>query len=565
MGGLVKYVTKQPDLENTAFSIQAGLAGTHDGDASYNAAFTANAPVFSGSSAIRTSAFYSHDGGYIDNLATGDNDVNSADVKGGRLDFLVAPNSALRIRLTGFVQDISRDGMATADFRGNGTPVDGTLDQRRPFAEPFDQRFRLVSGAVSYDFGGVTLTSISSYQTVRSSIVYDLTASYVPILNPLGGGPYGAVAQVEEMTTDKFTQEVRLATLKESKLDWLIGGFYTNQKGERDAFFALRTVTGATAPNTFFTTLRPSRYEESAAFGDLTYHITVRFDVTGGIRYTKSSLSAADNGFGSLVRPFATRRSSEHVVNYLASARYRVSDHATAYTRFATGYRPGGPNAVIIDPATGLPASAPTYKADRLKNYEVGLRAESADQRFGVDVAAYFIKWTDIQVVDLTSAFGGLTNGNGARLRGADLELRARPVDRVAINWAAAYQRAELDGAAPSVRGVDGERLPNVPQFTTALSADYQFALASRRAVVGASLRYIDDRKATFGTTAHKLPAYTTADLRFGLELQRVSLNVYARNMFDERGQLSAYTFSGSQNVAILQPRTIGITAMTQF
>ncbi len=105
---------------------------------------------------------------------------------GGRVDLLFAPTDRLSVRVTAFAQDIDRDGSIAADFnRTTGIAIDGELEQRRPMPETFEQSFRLASATVKYSFDFATLTSISSYQTVRSDAITDFSALYVPAF----GGP----------------------------------------------------------------------------------------------------------------------------------------------------------------------------------------------------------------------------------------------------------------------------------------------------------------------------------------------------------------------------------------
>ena len=126
-------------------------------------------------------------------------------------------------------------------------------------------------------------------------------------------------------------------------------------------------------------------------------------------------------GSGS-TRPTAT--SSDDVFTYLANARYRFNDHATGYLRYATGYRPGGPNFATIDVTTGLPVASASFDADRLKSYEAGFRAQTADGRFGIDVAGYYIDWSNIQISVVRGGFGAFANApGGATIRGTELAL----------------------------------------------------------------------------------------------------------------------------------------------
>src|SRR3546814_9726493 len=83
------------------------------------------------------------------------------------------------------------------------------------------------------------------------------------------------------------------------------------------------------------------------------------------------------------------------------------------YGRVATGYRPGGPNVIV-------PNVPPSVDADRMTNYEIGLKADLADRMASVDVALFWMDWTDIQV---TRAFGGVSGGaNGGKATSKGIE-----------------------------------------------------------------------------------------------------------------------------------------------
>jgi iron complex outermembrane receptor protein len=570
MGGLIKYVSKPPDTSSFSGNARAGVSGTQDGGTNYDAAAAVNVPIVTGKVAVRASGYESHDGGYIDNIALGQKDVNRSNVRGGRLDLLFTPSDALAIRITGFLQDISRDGEATATYSFSGVPLGDSLAQRRLVAEPFDQRFRLVSGAATYNLGAATLTSISSYQTLRAEFVQDLSALYVPRLASVGLR-FGAVGVAEALATDKFTQEVRLASAGTNTLEWLVGGFYTRETSVRALDFVLRDVAGRPAPNKLFAVSAPSRYAEYAAFGDLTWHLTSKFDVSGGVRYARNDQTYAQNGSGPLGVTTPTLGSSEGVFTYLANTRYHFSKQATAYLRYATGYRPGGPAFVTIDATTGLPTGGqPTFQADRLKSYEAGFKAETVDRRFGLDLAGYYINWSNIQISVVRGGFGAVVNApGGANVRGAELTLSARTTPNFTATGTFAYQDAHMSEAEADIGAAKGERLPNVPRFTTALNADYKLPIASLQSTVGGTLRYVSDRNASFDKSAgfpqYHLPKYATVDLHTGFTFRSVNLQLYVHNLLDERGQLSALTWRGEPAVGILQPRTIGISTTTQF
>jgi iron complex outermembrane recepter protein len=569
MGGLIKYVTKQPDVSAFAANVQTGISNTHDGGTSYLGALTVNAPIVTEKAALRANGYYSRDGGYIDNVALGRSDVNGSDIYGGRADLLLAPTDALSIRITGFAQDIARDGYGTADYAFTGTPLDGSLDQYRLLSEPFDQRFRTISSTVDYAFNWGSLTSISSYQTARSDAVTDLSLTSIPFCTFIGL-TCSAVGAHGDITTDKYVQELRFASNASHVLEWLLGGFYSYETSDALSEFVLRDTAGQPAPNDLYEALLSSRYEEYAAFGDLTWHVTDEFSVTGGLRYANNRLQYETSASGIFASSTPLRRSSDDVSTYLANARYKFSDHAAAYLRYATGYRPGGPNLPASDPVTGLPLGPDTFEADRLKSYEIGFKTESADRRFGLEIAGYYIDWNNIQIRVARSNFAGISNApGGAEVRGAELALTARPTDGFTLTGAFGYQDAKMSEADPDLQARKGERLPNVPDFTGALSVDYKLQMGSWQPRAGATVRYVSDRNSSFDsgrpTPQYHLPEYTVVDLRTGFMVGSVDIQLNVRNLFDERGELSAFNSRGVAEPAILQPRTIGLTASLDF
>src|SRR5207249_4031518 len=143
----------------------------------------------------------------------------------------------------------------------------------------------LASATITYDLGPATLTSISSYQASRSENLWDASAVYVPLLNTVLGRSYSAVGDAATSRTNKFTQEVRLAAEGSRPLEWVLGGFYTNEDSRYSEEFVLRDPAGGPAPNDLLTYITPSRYKEYAGFGDLDWHLNGKFDVSGGVRY----------------------------------------------------------------------------------------------------------------------------------------------------------------------------------------------------------------------------------------------------------------------------------------
>ncbi|HEV8333472.1 MAG TPA: TonB-dependent receptor [Steroidobacteraceae bacterium] len=571
MGGLLKYVSVTPDPAAFGATMRVGLSSTAGGGVGYDGAAALNAPFADDKAAIRLSGFYTHDNGFIDNLAAGRDDVNEANVYGGRADLLVKPTDKLSLRFVAFAQDIERDGTASSDFGlGSGAPIDGDLDQRRLRAEPFDQQFRLGSATISYDFENATLTAISSYQTVRSHAITDVSAFFVPAL--AGSGiVLGSIDVEKQNDTDKFTQEVRLNG-SGGLFDWSIGGFYTDEDSDQFQTLNSSLPNGAVFPVNLLTVELPSTYQEYAGFGTLTWHVTQKLDVTGGLRSARNSQHFEQIGSGPLVFSVPERSETDSIVTYQGTIRYRASERFMPYLRYATGYRPGGPNAVIND-LSGQPLADPVFDADKLRSYEGGIKASTEDRRFSVDAAVFYIDWDNLQINAVRNGLGVVDNAAAAQSKGAELTLTLAPTPQLTLVGAFGYTDAELSEDAPDLGGANGDRLPDSPKLTGSLSGDYAFDLGSRDAFVGTTVRHVTDRVVSYDASAsvpqYELPEYTTVDLRAGLQLGTTRLQLYVKNAFDERGQLSATTafsaLGGPVWVSLVQPRTIGLNVISQF
>ncbi|MBW4330768.1 TonB-dependent receptor [Stakelama sp. CBK3Z-3] len=572
MGGVLRYITVQPDLLAYGGQARAGISYTDGGGANYDGAAALNVPFVSDKAALRASGFYTHDDGFIDDPTRGEDGIGRSRIYGGRLDLLIQPSSELSVRLTAFAQNIYRDGTATADYTLAGDPIAGKREQGRVLAEPFEQRFRLVSGTIAYDFGGAELTSISSYQTVRSRYRQDISPVYVPLLGSLGLN-FGAVAADNERSIDKFTQELRLASSDTGTVEWLVGGFYTHEDTGNGQVLAPYVTSGSLSPADLFTVETPSTYEEIAGFGNVTVHFTPAFDVTGGMRYAHNNQWFEQIGSGLLIGSLPKAKAKDDIVTWLANARYHFSRNAVAYVRFATGYRPGGPNFVASDPATGELLAPATFDPDTLKSYELGFKGKTADKTFGIDAALYHIDWKDIQAASAAAGIGVLVNAGKAKIDGGELTLRADPARNVNFSAAFAYQHARLAADEPLLGAKEGDHLPNVPRYSVAINGDWTGKQMNLRPTFGATLRFVSDRVASFDANPnlpqYRLPSYASLDLRAGVSLGLVDARLFVRNLFDTQGQLSAQTalsvLGGPAQVALLQPRTIGLSISSHF
>ena len=111
----------------------------------------------------------------------------------------------------------------------------------------------------------------------------------------------------------------------------------------------------------------------------------------------------------------------------------------------------------------------------------------------------------------------------GATVRGAELAFTARPVEGLAMTGGFAWLDAKMSEAEIDLGAAKNERLPNVPRVTGNLNVSYTFAGSALQPMIGAGVRHVSDRRASFDRSPFYpqafIPDYTVVDLRAGLTL----------------------------------------------
>ncbi len=614
MGGVMKYVTNEPDTEEYSARVRAGVESTKNGGIGYSGAGVINVPL-SEQLAFRSSGFYRKTGGYADSIGaaiTGvlpqdifgpgapssdvpinlvsdiDDDVNTSESYGGRASLLFEATENLSFRLTGLMQDMNTDEASSIevdpDTREPIIAPDGGFVRSR-FADGSNEiAYRLYNGTVEWDLGFANLVSATSYSTFDQTIHDEsstISGGIVPATIDLffATGPVDVFLD-QETDQRKFTQEVRLSSPDNDRFEWLLGAYFTRETGKitqdlnaYDEGTDNVVVDGATLADIDINSI----YKEYAGFANATLHITDRFDLTFGGRYSHNEQTAEQligATFPLLVAPvpFLRNTSDEGVFTWSVAPHYDVTDTVSVYARAAKGYRPGGPNVLPAD----APPGSETFDSDTVLSYEAGIKAQTPDGLFGIDLSAFYLKWKDIQLItSVTTSLGPLSfnaNGETARSLGGEFSARLNPLEGLSFILNGAYTDAELTADSPETGGIDGDPLPITPKYTVSLNSDYEWALSNEvGAFVGATYRWQSKQSSGFvdGDLGSRLDGYEVVDLRAGLSFDRYAIDVFARNVFDSDALTSGgnangdFPFGGTAGV--LRPRTIGATLTAEF
>lgn len=587
LGGIVNYVTTKPNLSSTSGSVYGELSDTRKGGTNGIVRGSYSAPLVEGQLGLQLSGYYDRLAGFIDASSLGEKDVNYHRTYGGRAALLWAPTDKLQVQLAEtYSHQRSISDQVTYD--STGAPLSNALDTTAIVLPRFDAKFSLTSLNVDYDLDWAKLAYVGTYQDGNTTFTADLTSyslgSLAKGVLPLFGGVAvdadAGVGEDQPLSFKKVTQEVRLTSPDTGRVRWIGGLFYTHERsGSPQNIGAYEGQSLATS--LLYFDLR-THLTEVSGFGDLTYQITPKLDVTGGVRVGHISQdyrqllsgedAAAYNALlvfaGAAATPADTglQKSKDTFATYLANLRYQISDSNMLYARFSTGFRPGGPNIA----APGMPD---TFAPDETQDYTVGWKVSFLEGRAYLDLSAYNIEWDKIQVTSVSSTgVGGLVNGGHAVSRGVEATLQARPVEGLNITATLAYNDAHLTEdvmTSAGVIGLKGDRLPNAPRWMGTLSADYTFPLSNGLdGFVGGQMRAVDERywipESSAVLPQYLMPSYVTVDLRAGVRRGEAQFQLFVRNVGDERAQLANANF-GPNFVATSRPRTIGASISTKF
>ncbi|MGN6789131.1 MAG: TonB-dependent receptor [Rhodanobacteraceae bacterium] len=601
LGGVIRFITIPPDTENYSGRLQLGGTSVDGGGNGFDLHGMVNVPLVRDKLAVRANVYDETVPGFVDDAGRGKTDVNESKVKGGRVSLLWTPTDKTSVRVTALAQNLSAAGSATVALDPDTLqPVYGDLQQRSAElgGDAFDAHYRLYNVTLNTDFGWAKLMSSSSYSKLDA--VTNVDATPLLFLGPQANGqPYGTLEQAIIPQT-KVTQEFRLSSPKSQTVEWLGGVFWTRETGNNaQDIYASDYYSGTPQPSPFGIPiggdLQPSTYEAYAAYGSLTWHITDRFDLEAGLRYSHDKQHYTEVGYGLLfggVPPtvLLDKRSSDSSTTFSLTPTFHIDDNNMLYARVASGFLPGGPNIVPV----GVPNVPATFSPTKLTDYELGLKSTSADDRLMVDLSVYYIDWTKIPLTTFENNFTFLTSGGQAKSKGVEATVAWIPAPGLRVSANASYNDATLTKDAPyPSNGKRGDPLPYAPQFTLGLSGDYDFALGGGwHGYVGASYRYVGERSTDFAfsypvagmlpplPSSPTIPGYNTINLRAGVNRGQWNIDAYVKNLTNQRGIVQASTFQNyvpvagelnqvtgkvEDNATIITPRMFGISVSRNF
>ena len=588
VGGAMRYITRKPSTDEVRGSVNVNLSDTNEGGFNQTYSGYVSVPVIEDELGITVSGFSEDNAGFVDRINPDSGEIlkenaDSSKNKGGSIDVLYTPSEDLEVRLKALQQKSEYNGTSLVRISGEDKkPVYGNLvgDDQLSF-NTYENT--LVSGSLDYYFEDITLTATSSFVKYETESVVDFTAAFSGLADLLQGNPPGTTTSVpfsSPVSSEKNVHELRLTSEDSDTLEWITGLYYADESTEADQL-------GIAQPGDYlaFQVSFPSEYKEKAIFANGTYYVNENFDITAGMRFAKTNMTLEYTTAGVLAGGTSNEvlpEADATIQTYLLAARYRVNDDMSLYSRVASGYRPASSNLRISNPLTGELITQPFIEQDDLWSYEIGAKGNIDDGFLQYDISIWTLDWDQFQAPVRAFGLNSLANADdGITATGFEASFDVDFDNGFTLITNIAYSDSTLNSDEPSLNGLKGASVPDIPKWTASARANYSFELSNTMmANISGGFRYTDSFSTAFSDGDVNDAAvdiesddYVIADLNAGVELDNVSVNLYVTNLFDKKAfaNVGATNIPSATGVFLdaagipVVPRTVGVSLSYNF
>lgn len=491
----------------------------------------------------------------------------------------------------------------TFDVVDPNAPATGTFTEAHPLAGPRYTTFETAEQIIDvesyglgltfdYDFGPVSMTSITGYRFVESVDLYGIDG-------------IDALATNDAVTKQEIlSEELRFSSNSDGPFSYIAGVYLFSEKLIQNRTLdavpnttaggsnLLVNIIGGGFPATVLDNVQIDR-EGIAFFGQASYAISDKVDLTAGLRYSYESVDQAPDLFVNIINGAVSARNttvnsdSFDGLSPMASINYDINDDTMAYFSVATGFKGGG----FTKEIPNTPDQNATLENETSISYEAGLKSVLFDGKVQLNTAVFR---TDIKEMQLSTRINigtptdpifipSTANAGKARTQGVELEFVARPTPRFQIQGSLAYIDSEFleyvqvpsDGATIEYSRA-GQQLPEVPEWTGSVSAQYSMSVSDSLEITpSVTYRYVGSKFIGDGTDAApflNMSSYDVVDAQVSMAFDDWTLIAYARNLFD-----SYYIVNQQMNQAVLSvpgrrafskpgaPRQVGVRAIFEF
>lgn len=287
-------------------------------------------------------------------------------------------------------------------------------------------------------------------------------------------------------------------------------------------------------------------------FGELTYRVTEKLNLTGGLRYQEDSQERQ----GAFI--FVPVDYNETFAELLP--KFEVAYDASETTRYglsvSKGFNPGG---FTVDLARG---QLDTYDEETVWNYELFYRASALDGRLNLGANLFFSDWSGFQRRTVT----GFDPGTGlplASFENVDAESYGLEID---FDYQVSNQLSVYGGlglletsfsevVSPGV--TEDFEFAQAPNYSGSIGLDYR---PIDNLTISGQMRFTDSYFSDDANSAvDKISSFMIADLSARYEFENgATVYGFITNVFDEGTATTQFTSALGTFGTVIEPRTFG-------
>ena len=349
----------------------------------------------------------------------------------------------------------------------------------------------------------------------------------------------------------QLTNETNLNwQLPDQGLSGLAGVYYEQTKDEETADFSLFLGLGE------FDDTRTSL----GLFGEVTYDVTDRLDLTAGLRYQRDNQDR-DGSFGPFTVDFDETFDAllpKFVIGYDVTDDLRVGALAVR------GFNPGGTTISFID------GSQDTFEDETVWNFEAFGRARLFDDRLSLNANAFYSVYSDFQIftiVGFTSSGDRIveaSNADKAVSYGLELTTDFQATDSFRVFAGLGLLDTEIaDFSESEDPDIEGNQFERAPHVTFSIGADYELI---DNLTLGGRLRYVGSYFSDADNTQDlEAGDYVVADFQLSYAYENLEAYAFVNNAFDEFYVITERQVGPGRSAIVGTPREYGVGLRISF
>ena len=476
-------------------------------------------------------------------------------------------------------------------YAGDSGPLDQFLDRDSTG----------LSLNIARDFETFTLNAITGYRTGEAKNLYDQTGGGPDIFNP--GNPFGVTFTDflafnplaatfffsepvrEDADISAFSQELRLTSSTDNRLDWIAGVFFKKDDIEKFDRFVGENITGVLPTLSGESHwINDGENTNVGVFGQIGWRFSDTLKLNVGVRWTSDKKEGNIQGIAvatgdrfnpddpvpltPLVEPYATDYGETWTkATPQATLEYTPNDDLFIYGTVSTGFKGG----YFQDTAPIAFAAAFPTRPEEVINYEAGIKSDFAGGRARINAAAFFMDYTDLQVEQTNQdCLCNLTeNAADAEIKGVEAEFSFAATENLFVNLSGTFLDTEyVDFVEASGVISSGNPLQRTPETQFNLGIDYTATIGNFGRALSLYLNYSwQDKLPWQPANLNFEDSYGLLDLRvtFAPENAQWSASLWGKNVTDELYRSNVIPFFGEEVSQFGPPRTYGVEFRYEF